>query len=95
MGSRIRREDEEIVHVDNKPSFSDHVSEGIIHESLKGGGGVGESKEHDCRFKEAFVGDEHCFPLVAVLDPNIVVSPTNIEFGEDLSIFEFINEVRD
>ena len=32
--------DEEVIHVDDKPSFSDHVPERIIHESLEGGGGV-------------------------------------------------------
>jgi len=95
MDSRVRREDEEVLHVDNKPFFGNHVSEGIIHESLKGGGGVGKSKEHDCGFKEAFVDDESCFPLVAVLDMNIVVSSMNIKFGENLGIFKFINEVGD
>ena len=41
----------EVVHVNDKPSFSDHVTERIVHESLKGGRGVGESKEHDSGFK--------------------------------------------
>ena len=36
----VRGGDEEIIHVDNEPSFGDHVFEQIIHESLEGGGGV-------------------------------------------------------
>ena len=27
VGLGVRRSDEEVIHVDNKPSFSDHVSE--------------------------------------------------------------------
>ena len=34
----IRGEYEKIIHVDDQPSFSNHVVEGIIHELLEGGG---------------------------------------------------------
>ena len=51
MGGFVRGEYEEIIHVDDKPSFSNHILEGIIHEMLKCGGGVVETKEHDGRFK--------------------------------------------
>ena len=43
--------DEEVIHVDYKPSFGNHVVEGIVHELLKSGGGIGKSKEHDGGFK--------------------------------------------
>ena len=43
--------DEEIIHADDEPSFSDHITEGVIHEPLKGGGRVGEPEEHDCVFE--------------------------------------------
>ena len=43
--------DKEIVHVDNEPSFSDHIVEGVVHEPLKGGRGVGEPEEHDSGFE--------------------------------------------
>ena len=58
----------------------------MFYETLEGGRGVGETKEHDCRFKEAFVGDKGSFPLVSILDMDIVVSPSYIEFGEDFGI---------
>ena len=43
--------DEEIIHVDNEPSFSNHVSERVVHESLKGGGGVAQAEEHYSGFE--------------------------------------------
>jgi len=95
MGSGIGGEDKEIVHIDDEPSFSDHISEGVVHESLEGGGRVGEAKEHDGGLKEAFMGDEGSFPLVSVFDADVVVAPLNIEFGEDFGISEFIDEVGD
>ena len=53
---------------------------------LEGGRGVGETKEHDGRFKEAFVDNEGSFPLVSVLDMDIVVSPLYIKFGKDFGV---------
>ena len=95
VSGSVGGEDEEVIHIDDKPSFSDHVPEGIVYESLEGGGGVGETEEHNCRFKEAFMGDEGGFPLVSVFDAEVVVAPSNIKLGEDFSISEFIDEVRD
>ena len=33
------------------------------------------------------------FPLLSILNANVVISPLNIEFGKDPSIFNLINEV--
>ena len=95
MGFWVRRSDEEVIHVDDKLSFSNHVSEGVVHESLECGGGVAETKEYHCGFEESFVCDEGCFPLVAVLNMDIVVSPTNIKLGEVANVFQLVHEVRD
>ena len=51
MSGFIKGEYEEIVHVDDKPSFSNHVSEGIVHETLECGRGVVETEEYDGGFK--------------------------------------------
>ena len=51
MEGRVGGIDEEIVHVDDEPSLSNHIAEGVVHEPLKGGGRVGEPEEHDCGFK--------------------------------------------
>jgi len=95
MGSGIGGKDKEVVHVDDEPSFRDHISEGVVHESLESGGGVGEAKEHDGGLKKAFVGDKGCFPLVSVFDADVVVAPPDIKFGEDLGVSEFIDEIGD
>ena len=41
------------------------------------------------------MGNEGCLPLVAVLDSYIVVPPAYVKLGEDLSVSQFIYEVRD
>ena len=83
------------VTVYDKPSFGDHVSEGVIHEMLECGWRVGEAEEHDGGFNEAFMGDKGGFPLVAIFDVDIVIAPTDVKFGKQFGIFELINEVRD
>ena len=95
MGFFVRGEDKEVIHVDDKPSFCNHVSEGVVHELLECHWGVGESEEHHRWFKEAFMRDEGSLPLVAIFDVHIVVSPADVKLGEQFGIFEFVNEVRD
>ena len=51
MEDGVRGVDEEIIHIDDEPSFGDHVTEGVVHESLKHGGGIGKSKEHNSGFE--------------------------------------------
>ena len=41
------------------------------------------------------MGDEGCFPLVSILNVNVVVSPLNIKLGKDLGILDLVNEVLD
>ena len=95
MSGSVGRVDKEVIHVDNKPSFCDHIMKGVIHESLKGGRGIGKAKEHYAWFKESLMGDESSFPLVSILDTDVVISPTDVEFGENLCPLKFINEVGD
>ena len=82
VGFFIWGEDEEVIHVDDEPSFSNHVLEGIIHESLECCWRVSESKEHDHWFKEPFVGDEDGFPLMTIFAADIVVAPLDIKLGK-------------
>ena len=87
--------DEEVIHIDNEPSFSNHIAEGVVHETLEGGRGVGKPKEHYSRFEKFLMGSEGCLPLVTVLDPYVVVPPSDVEFSKDLSISQVIYEVGD
>ena len=86
MEGGVGRIDEEIVHVDDEPSFGNHITEGVVHETLEGGGGVGEPEEHHGRFEQSLVSNKGCFPLVTVFDSYIVVSPPDVKLSEDLSI---------
>ena len=83
------------IHVDKKPAFGNHVMKGVIHETLECGREVGQAEEHDIGFKEAFVGSEGSFPLVAIFDADIIIAPTNVKLDEGFGIFELINEVGD
>ena len=42
---------EKVIHVNDGPSFGDHIAERVIHEPLEDSGGVGESEEHDGGFE--------------------------------------------
>ena len=66
---------------------------GVIHELLEGGGRIGETKEHYGWFEESLMSNESSFPLVPIFDLDIVISPTDVKFGEDLCPLEFIDEV--
>ena len=73
-----------IIHIDLQPTLSDVVGEDMVHECLKGGRGIGETKEHDCRFKESKRVDESGFPLVFLSKADIVISPSYIKLGEQV-----------
>ena len=59
----------------------------------KVGRGVGHAEEYNSGLVESPVGNESGFPLISVLDSDIVISPLYIKLGEDLGVFEFVNEV--
>ena len=88
MGLRVGGGNKEVIHVDDKLSFSDHVSEQVIHEPLECGRGVAKAKEHDCWFEESFVGDKGSLLLVTIFDADIIVSPMNVKLSEVASIFQ-------
>ena len=41
------------------------------------------------------MSDESCFPLIAIFDANVIVSPPNVELGEDSGVFDLVDKVRD
>ena len=92
---RVIREDKEVIHVDNEPSFSNHVLERVVHKSLESSRGIAKSKEHDGWFKEPLVSDEGGLPLVSFFDLNIVIPRPNIHLGEDRCSLQLVNEVGD
>ena len=82
--------DKHVIHVDDQPSFVDEVLESMIHVCLEGGGGVAESEEHDCGLVETKRGREGGFPAVFRTDEDVIVSPLDVEFCEDLTSFQFV-----
>ena len=41
------------------------------------------------------MGDKGGFPLVTVFNVNVVVTPSDVKLGEQLGVFDLIDEVRD
>jgi hypothetical protein len=60
----------------------------LIHYSLKGGRTIGETKVHHEWLKEASIFVEGFFPLIALLDMDIIISPVHVELGEMVHILE-------
>ena len=87
--------DAKIVHINFKPSFSNHISEDVIHKCLECGWGIVEAEEHYCGFKEPEGSDECSLPLISLMDSNVVVPPTNIKLGKKGGVLHVINEFRD
>ena len=82
-----------IVHVNDKPSFCNHIAKEVIHEALESGRGIGETKEHHGWFEESLICDKGGFPLMSIFDSDIIVSPSNVKLGEDFCPLEFIDKV--
>ncbi|KAG5714964.1 hypothetical protein E4T56_gene5390 [Termitomyces sp. T112] len=74
--------DEDIVKIYTNNTFSNQVTENVIHLSLEGGWAVGATKEHHQRFKESAIGLECCLPLITFFDVHIVVIPMDVQLGE-------------
>ena len=86
--------DAEVIHINLKPSFRDHISKDVVHECLKRGWGIAEPKEHYGGFKESEWGDECSFPLIGFPNLNVVVPPVDVKCGEQGGVFHVINEFR-
>ena len=84
-----------IVHVDFQPFLSQHIGEDVIHECLKCRGGIAESEEHDSGFEESHGSNESSFPLILFPDADVVISPMNVEFGEQGGLLHVIDEFQD
>ena len=66
---------------------------GCIHETLEGGRGVGETKEHDSRFKETLVGNKGGFPGKGIgITNGVFIEVSVILAGVEVSILLFDNE---
>src|SRR5882724_8530947 len=78
--------DEDVVHVDSHYSLVDEFLEDVVHHHLECGGTVHEAEEHDQRFEKALVHPKGSFPLISFFDPNVVVSPMDVQLSEILGL---------
>ena len=67
----------------------------MVHECLEGAGGIAKAKEHDGQLKKTQRSDEHCFPLIFLMDLDVVVPPSDVELGEVSGVLHVIDEFRD
>jgi hypothetical protein len=77
------RVNEQVIHIDDEPSFSDEVAKEVVHKCLEHGRGVAEAKEHDSWFEETKGGDERGLPAVFRANQHVVVAPTYVHLGKD------------
>jgi hypothetical protein len=87
--------DEQLIHVNDEPAFSDEVAKEVVHERLKHGGRVAETEKHDCRLKETEGSDERRLPVVLGSNQHIIVTPAYVHFGKDVRASEAVNKVGD
>ena len=78
----VLRKDEDVIEVHIYRPFHDKVPEYVVHHSLEGGWAVCETAEHYHQFKQPSVGPKGTFPLITLMNANIVVPPANIQLGE-------------
>ena len=87
--------DENVIEVHTYRPFHDKVPEYVIYHGLEGGWAVREVEEHYQRFKQPLVGLKGTFPLITLMNANIVVPPVNIQLGEVFGSTKLIDELRD
>ena len=83
--------DAQIVHIDLKPFLRDHVSKDMVHEGLERRRSIAEAKKHNGGFIETEGSNECGLPLIFFMNMNIVITPSDIEFGEEGGVFHVIN----
>src|SRR5882724_11233805 len=81
---RLATKNEDVIHVDDYNLFIDELSEDVIHHCLEYRRAVSETKEYDKRFEQALFCPKGCLPLVSIRDSHVVVSPSDVQFGEVL-----------
>ena len=70
--------DEDVVHVNGDVPFVDQVAKNEIHHGLECGWCIGKAEEHHHRFEKASIGFKGSFPLVAIVDVDVIISPLNV-----------------
>src|SRR5260221_9192415 len=87
--------DNNVIHIDRTFTQVNVVLELVVHHGLEGGRGVRQTKEHDCWFEKTIACFESSLPFVPFFDADIIVSPSDVKFGEPLFPGDAVNEFGD
>ena len=85
----------QVVHINDKPPFSDVVGEIEVHKHLKRWWGATKSEEHYCWFEQSKRRDEGGFPFVSLFDSNVIIPPSHVKLGEERELAKVVDEVGD
>ena len=83
----------QVVHVNDKPSCSDVVSEVEVHKCLECRWGAAKPKKHHRRFEQSKRRDEGSLPLITLFDSNVIISPLYVKLGEERELVEIVDKV--
>jgi len=86
--------DDDIVHVDRSLATVNEFHELIINHCLESGWGIGEAKEHDGWFEQPVTSFKGGLPFVAFFNADIVIPPSDVEFGKPPFTRNAVNELR-
>jgi hypothetical protein len=67
--------------------------EDMVHEAMKGGGGVTQPKGHDQKLIVALMSAKGHLRNVRLFHMDLVIARAKIKFGEELGTTQFIQEV--
>ncbi|KAF9804966.1 hypothetical protein IEO21_09270 [Rhodonia placenta] len=67
--------------------------EDVIHHRLEGRRGIGEAEEHHQGFVQSPVSYEGRLPFFTGFDPDVVISPSDIELRKERSTAELIHHL--
>ena len=84
--------DEDVINVDNDKLVK-VGSEDILHKSLEGSWGIGETKRHDSELIMTIVGPEGSFLHIIWMNADLIISPMKINLREYLGMVESVQEV--
>ena len=70
-----------VIQVDDNTNIK-QVSKDFVHVVLECGQGIAKAEVHNQEFKGPIVGPEGHFPFVAFSNPDKVVCPPEVKFGE-------------
>ena len=63
----------------------------MVHEGLECQRSIAEAEKHDCGFIETKGSNECGLPLIFFMNANVVISPSDIELGEEGGVFHVID----